>query len=84
MSPTELIKKCDRQIEICGDDGAQVLLLIPGKWGKRDTRKLVKGDRGAPVGEIVEDNFDGRGLRVMFNAKDVRAYVLDAARGENR
>jgi len=75
MTPEQLIEKCNKQIEIMGIDGAEVLLMIPGRWGKCDTRKLVKGDKSSPVGMIVEDNMDGRGLRIMFKARDVKVYV---------
>lgn len=48
---------------------------MPGKWGKRNKRKLCRL-KGAPTGEIVCDNF-GRGLHVMFNAVEVKNFIKD-------
>lgn len=74
MTPQEIIKNCDVQIGISGGK-ADVLLLIPGKWGKINRRKLCKL-KGAPVGEIVCDNF-GKGLHVMFNATEVKNFITN-------
>lgn len=74
MTPQEIIKNCDVQIDISGEK-ADVLLLIPGKWGKTNRRKLCKL-KGAPVGEIVCDNF-GKGLHVMFNAIEVKKFITN-------
>ena len=72
MAPQEIIKNCDVQIDISGEK-TDVMLLIPGKWGKTNKRKLCKL-KGAPVGEIVCDNF-GKGLHVMFNATEVKNFI---------
>ena len=74
MTPQEIIKQCDEQIAISGDK-ADILLLLPGKWGKTNRRKLCKL-KGAPFGEIVCDNF-GRGLHVMFNAVEVKRFIYN-------
>ena len=79
MTPEQIIKQCDEQILITKQtsipaEKADIMLLLPGKWGKSDKRKLCKL-KGAPVGEIVCDNF-GRGLRVMFNAIEVKKFLL--------
>ena len=80
MTPQEIIEKCNKSIAQTKELGydiktAEVLLMVPGNWGKRDTKKLVRGDKESPRGEIVEDNFDGRGLRVMFKAHEVKEYM---------
>jgi len=71
MKPEEIIKHCDRQIELAGET-AQVGFRIPGRWGKTDTRRLWKG---GPVGDIVNDFGDGT-IYVMFSAVEVREAVL--------
>ncbi len=71
MTPEEIIKKCDEQIAIgCGP--GSITLIMPGKWGKKDTRSLCTG---GPTGEIVLDNFDGRGIVVMFDALEVKHFL---------
>ena len=51
MSPKELKAKCREQIEIVGDAfEAEVLLIQPGHWGKRNHRKLLGVE-----GEIVQE-----------------------------
>lgn len=74
MTFQEIIKECDIQIGISGKE-ADVMLLIPGKWGKTNKRKLCKL-KGAPYGEIVCDDF-GRGLHVMFNAIEVKEFIME-------
>jgi|LGOV01.1.fsa_nt_gb hypothetical protein len=73
MTLQEIIKKCEEEIARSGEK-ADILLLIPGKWGKTNKRKLFK-IKGAPVGEIVCDNF-GKGLHVMFNATEVKKFII--------
>mgnify|MGYP001302778518 CR=1 FL=1 len=67
MTPQEIIEHCDRQIELAGDT-ASVGFLIPGRWGKTNTRGLWKG---GPIGEIVNDFGDGT-IYVMFSAVEVK------------
>jgi len=71
MTPEEIIKHCDKQIELAGDE-ASVGFRIPGRWGKTDTRRLWKG---GPIGKIVNDFGDGT-IYVMFSAVEVREAVL--------
>ena len=71
MRPEEMIKHCEQQIEIFGRD-VECVFKVPGKWGKKDTRRLCPG---GPVGEIVLDNFDGRGMAVMFKATEVVSFL---------
>ncbi len=73
MTPSEIISECDKQISFLGNK-ANVLLLIPGKWGISSRRQLCKV-KGAPFGEIVCDDF-GKGLSVMFNAIELRRFIL--------
>ena len=72
MTPQEIIKRCDEQISISGKK-ADIMLMIPGKWGKTNKRKMCK-IKGAPTGEIVCDNF-GSGLHVMFNAVEIKNFI---------
>lgn len=72
MTVEEIIKQCDTQIAMLGE-AASITLIIPGRWGKRSTRRLCKG---GPTGEIVSDNFKGPGIIVMFNAVEVRRFLL--------
>lgn len=71
MTPEEIIKKCEEQIAI-GYGPASISLIMPGKWGKTDKRRLCKE---GPVGKIVNDNFDGRGIVVMFDAVEVKDFL---------
>jgi len=71
MTPEEIIKQCDEQIAI-GYRPASISLIIPGKWGKTNTRRLCPG---GPMGEIVNDNFDGRGIVVIFDALEVKEFL---------
>lgn len=71
MTPQEIIKHCEKQIEIAGDR-ATVGFIIPGRWGKTNRRRLWKG---GPVGEIVNDFGDGT-IYVMFSAILVREAAL--------
>lgn len=78
MTPTEMLAKCDQQIEISGDK-ASVGFIIPGRWGKTDTRRLWPG---GPVGDIVQD-FGNGSVYVMFDANTVRTAILEALQGED-
>lgn len=71
MTPQEIIKHCDQQIELAGDT-ASVGFRIPGRWGKTNTRRLWKY---GPIGEIVNDFGDGT-IYVMFSAVEVKNAVL--------
>lgn len=78
MTPEEIIKHCNKQIDIMKsinfpEEKANISLLLPGRWGKTNKRKLCKL-KEAPVGEIVQDNF-GKGLLVMFNAVEVKRFL---------
>lgn len=80
MTPSELIKQCNEQINIMESinspkEKADISLLLPGKWGKTNKRRLCK-IKGAPIGEIVQDDF-GKGLVVMFNAIEVKRFITD-------
>jgi len=71
MTAEELLKQCNDQIDLVGEN-ASITLVMPGRWGKRDTRRLCKG---GPVGEIVSDDFKGPGIIVMFDAVEVKRFV---------
>lgn len=64
MTLQEIIEHCELQLSI-GSNSAG--FIIPGKWGKRNTRRLWPG---GPKGEIVSE-IPGRGIYVMFDAKEV-------------
>ena len=64
MTPQEIIQCCERQLML---GSPNVGFLLPGKWGKRNTRRLWPG---GPEGEIVSE-ISGRGIYVMFDAKEV-------------
>lgn len=66
MKPDEIRRHCRFQQRLVGE-GAMVTFKMPGKWGKKDTRRLWPG---GPKGRIVADNF-GDGLTVMFKAQEV-------------
>lgn len=70
MDPRAMIVHCQKQIALTGPD-AECVFMLPGKWGKRDTRRLCPG---GPTGEIVCDNF-GQGMAVMFRAAEVVAFL---------
>jgi len=70
MSPSKMLSHCREQMRLRGQD-AEAVFMLPGKWGKRDTRRLCPG---GPIGKIVMDNF-GDGLAVMFRANDVVKFL---------
>jgi len=72
MTIDEIIKQCDEVIN--NQIGRHISLILPGKWGKTNKRKLCKG---GPVGEIVSDNFSGPGIIVLFDALEVRQFLTD-------
>jgi hypothetical protein len=53
---------------------ATLTLVMPGRWGKRDTKRLCPG---GPVGRIVSDASGS--LLVSFDALDLSAFLT--ARG---
>jgi len=67
MTLEEIINKCDQQMSIDGEN-ASVGLLIPGRWGKANTRRLWEG---GPVGKIVMEFEEGL-VYVIFSAKEVK------------
>lgn len=75
MTKEALLIICQDQIKVLGDQ-ANVSLLMPGKWGKRSFRRLCPG---GPIGNIVSDNFNGPGIIVLFNAREVKDYLSDSS-----
>jgi hypothetical protein len=45
-------------------------LIIPGRWGKSNKKRLAKG---SPVGDIVQET--QAGLTVIFNAKEILEWL---------
>jgi|GEM_PF-2802362 len=78
MHPNDLAERCKAAIGRVPrqETTAEVGLILPGRWGKRDTRLLA--GRGSPRGQIVSD-MGPRGIMVFFNAMDVLAWL--AAKG---
>ena len=72
MTKNEIIKQCDEVIN--SRAGQHISLVLSGKWGKTNKRKLCKG---GPVGEIVSDNFSGPGIIVLFDAVEVRKFLAN-------
>src|SRR5690606_12460435 len=64
MTLQEIIQCCERQLML---GSSNVGFLLPGKWGKRNKRRLWAG---GPEGEIVSE-ISGRGIYVIFDAKEV-------------
>jgi len=77
MTIEELIKQCDEII--ASGTGQSISLLLPGTWGVKDTRRFGKG---GPIGEIVAE--DERGVIVLFNAREVKEYLLELSAIENQ
>lgn len=73
MIVEEILRQCDEQISIMGEV-AHISLIMPGKWGMTNERKLCKG---GPIGEIVSDNFNGTGIIVLFDAKEVKEFIKE-------
>jgi len=82
MTLKDITEQCKTQISLIGDT-AVISLIMPGKWGKTNTRRLCKG---GPIGEIVSDNFSGPGIIVLFNAKEVKDFlsVCELSEGDKR
>jgi len=76
----EIAEHCRQQQQLLGCEDAPVCFLIPGRLGKRTTRRLWPG---GPKGEIVQDDMDGRGLRVMFKADEVLAALEKVTSSES-
>ena len=79
MTPETIIKECDQQIAM-NYGHPSISLIMPGKWGKMNKRRLCKG---GPIGEIVNDNFDGRGITVMFDAVEVKHFLSNRPIDQN-
>jgi len=77
MTIEELIKQCDEVIN--SPVGEDIPLLLPGTWGVKDTKRFGKG---GPIGEIVAE--DERGVVVLFNAREVKEYLLQLNAIENQ
>jgi hypothetical protein len=71
MTVAELRDHCHRQQGIIGPQ-ARVLLVLRGRWGKSNRKRLF-GRHGGPLGTIVAE-VDG-GLLVDFFAGDVLAAL---------
>ncbi|MBA7492399.1 hypothetical protein ES702_02949 [subsurface metagenome] len=70
MTKEDLIDICNDQISVLGKS-ANISLIMPGKWGKTNKRRLCPG---GPTGNIVSDNFTGPGIIVLFNAIEVKQF----------
>ena len=78
MKPEELIKSCQEQIDIVGDN-AEKAIVMRGKYGKRNYRTLC-----GIKGEIVWENQNGT-ITVMFPTKDLmKAIQKELTKQERR
>jgi len=64
----QIITKCREQQEILGNPDAVVLFLV---HGEKQLGDRIEALPGGPVGEVVGEDFDGNGLRVIFRADEV-------------
>lgn len=78
MNKQDIIGACDKQMSMLGKN-AQVGFVLPGKWGKRDTKVLYPG---GPVGKIVNEfkdgtryGYKGTAVYVFFSAQEVKEAV---------
>lgn len=65
----DIMNDCRREVEKHGES-ASYMLYLPGKWGKRNIKRLYKN---GPKGTIISDGFDkftGMVL-VRFSAKEI-------------
>jgi hypothetical protein len=63
MTPQEIIEYCEKQLAL---GNRNVGFMLPGRWGKRNTRRLWPG---GPEGVIVAEL--PRGIFVLFDIKEV-------------
>lgn len=69
MTPQEMIEHCEKAIKFQGP-GAEAGFIVPGRWGKSDTKRLCPG---GPKGEIVREL--ERGCYCFFNAQEVLEFL---------
>ncbi len=70
MTPQAIAKQCRDQMALAGE-GTVIVLIVPGKWGRSDRKRLCPG---GPIGHICADAEPGK-LVVNFPAKEVLAYL---------
>ena len=75
MTIEEMIAKCHEQQELTGQEDTEVMFIIPGRWGKQNTRRLFPG---GPKGEIVAET--ERGVHCFFKANEVIAALEQMAK----
>lgn len=68
MQLTELAQAVIKQLNLVGHE-ATVSLVMPGRWGKSDTKRLCPG---GPKGRIMAETSSG--VLVHFEAMDLAAY----------
>jgi hypothetical protein len=72
----DIRKAAQDQIDLVDSRVAAVGFHLPGRWGKTDKRRMCP--RG-PIGDVVQDNMDGRGIYVLFVAHEVLDFLRDFA-----
>lgn len=70
MTIDEMLAKCREQQRLTGQADAEVMFIIPGRWGKRNTKRLFPG---GPKGEIVAET--ERGVHCFFRADEIIAAL---------
>ena len=68
MNYDQIINKCHQQQNKKGNPDAVVLFLMRGNLEKGTLVELF--DYG-PVGEVIDKNWDGKGMRVVFKADEL-------------
>ncbi|WP_328800296.1 hypothetical protein T3H97_16435 [Paenibacillus sp. LX16] len=85
MQIQQLLDKCNAQINMLGEN-AQVGLVMPGMWGKKDTKRLIPG---GPIGRITAEfdgevyGYKGSAVHVFFSAAEVKK-ACEKALGEEQ
>ena len=77
MTVDELKAMCKDQIDHYNGD--TITLVLPGRWGVKDTRRLCPG---GPIGRILTDANCGPGILVRFDAREVLDYINTSEGGE--
>ena len=79
MNVNELLSRCNKAIS-SQRYPAYITLILPGRHGKTNTKELCSG---GPTGKIVGDNFSGPGVVVMFNAEEVKRFLINTIQGKH-
>jgi hypothetical protein len=73
MTPNELRELCTAPSALSDDPPIFIVITMPGKWGKSDTRTIA--GKGSPVGKIITDTVGENRIMVRFRAAEVLAWI---------